>query len=115
MTIVRANGRLCSKALRDIISPCLPRIPPSFNSIQISHSAGIVARPPPVRASSCRTRRSNRVISHAFSSKYPVGFLLLQVGNAALDLDGFDRLPLDLDQAEEPRLCGSLCLRPPST
>ena len=33
----------------------------------------------------CRTRRSNRVISLAFSSKYPVGFLLLQVGNAALD------------------------------
>jgi hypothetical protein len=67
MTIVRANGRLCSKALRDIISPCLPRIAPSFNSIQISHSAGIVARPPPARASSCRTRRSNRVISLARS------------------------------------------------
>src|SRR5260370_39554351 len=98
-----ATARLHWKSCRDIFSPCFTRSPPSFNPIQISHSAGIVPRPPPARASSCRTRRSNRVISHAFSSKYPVGFLLLQVGNAALDLDGFDRLPLNLDQVGNGR------------
>jgi hypothetical protein len=41
--------------------------------------------------------------SFCFSSKYLVGFLLLEVGNAALDLDGFDCLPLDLDQVGNGR------------
>jgi len=82
MTIVRANGRLCSKALRDIISPCLPRIPARpFNSIQISQFGGELS-PDHRRLVLQAAGPDAQIVSSRLRSpqKYPVGFLLLQVG-----------------------------------